>query len=103
MVSSDPLLDEIEEKLVIKFKRPVSIAAKARRIVRRLTEQQAVSLFEKTVCRDPDDDWILATAVAGECEYLVTGDKDLLALGRFNNVRILRPAEFGALIGFLSR
>ncbi len=32
------------------------------------------------VCRDPDDDWVLATAVAGEAEAIVSGDVDLLTL-----------------------
>jgi predicted nucleic acid-binding protein len=32
------------------------------------------------VCRDPDDDVVLGTAVAGRCDAIVTGDKDLLDL-----------------------
>lgn len=60
------------------------------------------------VCRDPDDDKILETAVVGRADWLVTGDKDLLALrpagehlevaaiedARYHGVLILRPAEF---------
>ena len=46
------------------------------------------------VCRDPDDDWVLATAVAGTCECIVTGDKDLLSLGEYRGVRILAPSAF---------
>ena len=30
------------------------------------------------VCRDPDDDKVIATAVAGKVDYLVTADNDLL-------------------------
>jgi predicted nucleic acid-binding protein len=36
--------------------------------------------FAIPVCRDADDDWILATALAGKADALVTGDKDLLVL-----------------------
>lgn len=46
------------------------------------------------VCRDPDDDWVLATAIAGEAEAIVTGDADLLALGVFQGVTILTPRQF---------
>jgi len=34
------------------------------------------------VCRDPNDDHVIATAVAVNAEVIVTGDKDLLALSR---------------------
>jgi predicted nucleic acid-binding protein len=30
------------------------------------------------ICRDPDDDKVVATAIAGEVDYLVTEDNDLL-------------------------
>ena len=50
--------------------------------------------LEAAVCRDPDDDWVLATAIAGEAEAIVTGDGDLLALGVFQGVTILTPRQF---------
>jgi putative PIN family toxin of toxin-antitoxin system len=45
-------------------------------------------------CRDPDDDWVLATALAGEAEAIITGDDDLLALGVYRGVAILSPRQF---------
>jgi putative PIN family toxin of toxin-antitoxin system len=53
--------------------------------------------FEKTVSRDPDDDNIIATAVAGSCTCLVTGDQDLLELGEFAGIRIVSPDSFWRL------
>lgn len=50
--------------------------------------------LDPPVCRDPDDDWVLATAVAGECECVITGDRDLLDLDEFAGIRILRPRAF---------
>jgi putative PIN family toxin of toxin-antitoxin system len=50
--------------------------------------------LEPPACRDPDDDWVLATAVAGEAEAIVTGDGDLHALGTFRGVAILSPRQF---------
>ena len=38
------------------------------------------SPLEQQVCRDIDDDWILATALAGKAQCIITGDKDLLAI-----------------------
>ena len=45
-------------------------------------------------CRDADDDWVLATALAGEAEVIVTGDGDLLTLGAYRGVLILSPRQF---------
>jgi putative PIN family toxin of toxin-antitoxin system len=50
--------------------------------------------LEKPACRDPDDDWVLATTVTGEAEAIITGDGDLLALGPYQGVAILTPRQF---------
>lgn len=44
-------------------------------------------------CRDPKDDKFLELAINGDADYIVTGDKDLLVLNPFRNVKILKPAE----------
>ncbi|OGE12987.1 putative toxin-antitoxin system toxin component, PIN family [Candidatus Curtissbacteria bacterium RIFCSPLOWO2_12_FULL_38_9] len=44
--------------------------------------------------RDPDDNKVLETAVVGKCNFLITGDKDLLTLGEYNRIQIVAPAEF---------
>ena len=51
-----------------------------------------------SVTRDRKDDYLLAYAVVGRADYLVTGDRDLLVLGEVEGVRIVSPAGFvGAL------
>ncbi len=45
-------------------------------------------------CRDPDDDKFISCAVDGKCPFIVSGDKDLLSLEHYNNVRILTIAQF---------
>jgi len=47
--------------------------------------------------RDPDDQPVLLTLAAGQAHYLVTGDKDLLALGE--KYPIVTPAAFWARHG----
>jgi uncharacterized protein len=44
--------------------------------------------------RDPDDDKFLAAALEARAAFVVTGDRDLLAIRRFRRVRIVRPATF---------
>jgi predicted nucleic acid-binding protein len=41
--------------------------------------------------RDPDDHWVLASAIAGEADVLVTGDRDLLAASVRAPLPILHP------------
>ncbi len=48
--------------------------------------------------RDPDDDKFLSVAVSGHAEYLISGDKDLLTLGRVGSVSIVSPAGFLAAV-----
>jgi putative PIN family toxin of toxin-antitoxin system len=46
------------------------------------------------VCRDETDHAVLETALACQAEFIVTGDKDLLDLKEFRNIRIVAPREF---------
>ena len=49
------------------------------------------------ICRDANDDPILADAVTNQINLLITGDKDLLILKKHKSVRILSPAQYWAL------
>jgi len=48
----------------------------------------------RPVCRDKDDDWVLATALAGRAEVIVSGDKNLLTIKEFQGIKILSPRQF---------
>ena len=50
--------------------------------------------LDRPASRDPDDDRVLATALAGLAEAIVTGDADLLELESFRGVAILSPRRF---------
>ncbi|HTC22198.1 MAG TPA: putative toxin-antitoxin system toxin component, PIN family, partial [bacterium] len=54
--------------------------------------------LDKPVCEDPSDDPILGTALAGMADFLVSGDKDLLSLKRYEQIRIVSPREYWAKI-----
>jgi putative PIN family toxin of toxin-antitoxin system len=53
-----------------------------------------VQSTSKIIVEDPDDDVILDTAFCGKAEYVVSGDKHLLKIGRYQNVQILSVNEF---------
>lgn len=46
------------------------------------------------LCRDPKDNFLLALAKDGNADFLVTGDADLLVIGRFENTEILTYSAF---------
>lgn len=50
------------------------------------------------VTRDLKDDPVVACAVEGEAEFIVSGDQDLLALGTYKGVRVVTPHEFLTLL-----
>ncbi len=56
-------------------------------------------LPEVDLSPDPDDNMVLASAIAGEVEYLVTGDKrDLFSLGAVQGVQIVTARDFAGLL-----
>ena len=46
------------------------------------------------LCRDPDDDKFLGCAKDANALYIVSGDKDLLVLKKFENIDIITAKEF---------
>ena len=48
--------------------------------------------------RDPADRWILATAIAGAADVLVTGDRDLLTVTAESPIPIVEPRAFWELL-----
>jgi putative PIN family toxin of toxin-antitoxin system len=49
------------------------------------------------ICRDPNDDMIIACALDADADYIVTGDEDLLILKRYKNILIINPRHFETL------
>jgi uncharacterized protein len=94
LVTSDYILDEFAAKMCAKFGYTRREAAEARDLIRGkayLVSPVAVALRRKV---DPDDLAVLGTAIAGECDCMVTGDKGLLRLTSIAGIPILAPHEF---------
>jgi putative PIN family toxin of toxin-antitoxin system len=67
--------------------------------VRRVAEVIEPPQMPQPVCRDPDDDEVLALAIAAKVELIVSGENDLLSLRSFQGIPILAPSEAVGLIG----
>jgi len=64
----------------------------------RLRGELAIPRQPVTTCRDPKDNKFLEAAVAGKADVIVSGNNDLLVLDAFENIPILRSAEFLARV-----
>ena len=64
----------------------------------RLAEVVDPPPLQRPVCRDPDDDEVLALAIATKADFIVSGDKDLLSLGNPHGIPILAPTEALSLL-----
>lgn len=54
-----------------------------------------VTEFVSGVATHPEDDLVLATAVSGKADYLVTGDKPLRkTVPKYQGVKLVTPVEF---------
>jgi putative PIN family toxin of toxin-antitoxin system len=43
---------------------------------------------------DPDDDFVVACAIDGQADYIVSGDSHLLELGQYLGIAIMNPRQF---------
>jgi uncharacterized protein len=60
----------------------------------RLRGELVIPTQTVTACRDPKDDKFLEAALTGGADCIVSGDADLLDMVSFEDIPILRPAEF---------
>jgi putative PIN family toxin of toxin-antitoxin system len=92
LVTSTALLEELERLLTGKFgfsSRAASGVCSEVEQLGRVVEPSRVP----HVSRDRDDDQVLAAAVEGGAEVIVTGDADLLVLTTHEGIRILAPQD----------
>lgn len=92
LVTTPPLLDELEEILVRRLEFPLQLGRAVLTEVETLAEV-VVPGDVPAVSRDPDDVQVLAVGVVGQVEAIVTGDKDLLVLRSHRGIPIIRPTD----------
>jgi putative PIN family toxin of toxin-antitoxin system len=94
LIISDFIAEELGRKLRDKFNFPESEVRRLRRFLGRIATAVEPTDLPANICRDPSDIPVLGTAVAAGASVLITVDKDLLALGEFQGIAIVKPGEF---------
>jgi putative PIN family toxin of toxin-antitoxin system len=94
VVVSEFIFGELREKLLGKLKYDAHDVDDAVALLRSAMRIVTPVQLDASVCRDRDDDSILGTAIAGDVDCIVTGDADLLVLGAYRGISIVRPADF---------
>jgi uncharacterized protein len=58
----------------------------------------ALDLEPPAIGRDRKDDYLFAHAAKAQADFIVSGDEDVVAVGRLGDVRVLSTAEFALLL-----
>ena len=94
LVTSPALLDELDEKLHLKF----GLSPNDADLVRAQLQSSAVvvkpTVILAVIKDDPDDNRVLECAAAGEANYIVSGDRHLLQLRSYEGIPILTVRHF---------
>lgn len=99
LVTSRTQLDEIRRASrypkLQNLLQPAKVGAMINNLQRALVLER-LCLVEEAI--DPDDSFLLAMAVAGDADYLITGDRraGLLQRGHVERTRIVTPSQFCA-------
>ena len=94
IILSNYILDELQVVLSEKFG---FNAAECREVLALLRSRCVLvqpSQLKSPGCSDPDDDPVIGTAVAGNCDCLVTGDKALQKLKAYGRTAVVFPGDF---------
>ncbi len=94
LVVSAEILTEIRRVVAAKFPDFAEDVEVLLHILRDLMDVVPLGTVTIDVCRDPDDNRVLETAILGGAVAIVSGDRDLLDLGGFQGTRILSPADW---------
>lgn len=102
-ITSPALLDELER--VLRYPRIKQYLAwsddELTEFIELILRQAKVVSPSQTldvVTDDPDDNRVLEAAVEGQAGYIVSGDRHLLQLGKYDPTEIVTPARFAAII-----
>jgi putative PIN family toxin of toxin-antitoxin system len=98
LVTGEVVLGELRKALRVKLKLPAASVTAIEELLRDSEVIPRPRTPSDVEVRDTDDRWVLASAIAGRADVLVTGDRDLLEVAARSPVRIVDPRGFWTLL-----
>lgn len=96
---SDAIIEEVRGNLQKTFGWSAARATEATDTIAAFTRHVIPTEIIDAVPSDPDDNRVLECAIVAGSEVIVSGDSDLLRLGSYGGIRILRVAELLSTLG----
>lgn len=93
VLTGDVNLTELRRVLLKRFKATAAQVDVIEQLLRDQTIIPKPAALLSLKVRDPDDAWVLASAVEGGADFLVSGDQDLLVLANRAPLPILSPRD----------
>ena len=94
LVVSNPLISELKNVLHTKVGIPQEIISDFVEVLSQDSILSENTNLKNIDIKDKDDILILSTALNGNAELFVTGDKELLDLEKIHSMRIVSPRKF---------
>ncbi|MCG2691218.1 putative toxin-antitoxin system toxin component, PIN family [Microgenomates group bacterium] len=94
VVISPAILLEISQKLKQKFKWSQNQIFTVIKTLIKSTKAVQPKIKIRVVKMDKSDDKIIEAAVTGRVNYIISGDKHLLKIKKYQGVKIVTPADF---------
>ncbi len=94
IIISEYILNEVERILKKKIHIPHNIVNQIMNYLKETCEIMSYKELPKRICRDKDDDNIIALAFSNNINLIITGDKDLLVLKKYKHISIISPKEY---------
>jgi putative PIN family toxin of toxin-antitoxin system len=94
LIISPALLDELDEKLHIKFGVSPEDAALVRSRLENLADVVEPAESLSVITDDPDDNRVLECAMKGRADLIVSGDRHLLKLANYQDISIVTVRQF---------
>ena len=92
---SQPLFEELSKVLDYpKFKFPLELKERFKSIISNVATFVETSIKLNIIDEDPADNRIIECAAITDADYIISGDRHLLSLGRYGKTRIVTPSEF---------
>jgi len=93
-VTCQEIMDEFAEKLLLKFKFSEDKTQSAVGEILSFSRMVEISGTLKAVPNDADDDMVIECAVVANACHIVTGDKHLLSLVKYQDIAIAKATDF---------